>query len=150
MKNLSRIYQIAYIVLFAGTANAAENREQILVSVNRIISAEQSHTKQVQITFTVHEPATVKSSQFVTTTESKDRSEIRSEYPISGLFSIMVPLDFFNKLKAQRERTNHSEEIVDSGIDPRRISDSIMLPEINFTILEETRKPHVTRSNNTP
>lgn len=142
-KTLNIIYIACTLLLFS-SLQAEREKQSILVSVARITSAEQSPSNMVQIGFIAHEPTEIRGSRFYTNCASKERSEVRAEYPLSKLFRMSVSAELLKQLKDQKEEIEGDESIIDRGIDPRRISNLVISPEVNFSIIEESISPYTT------
>ena len=142
-KSFHTIFITCALLLFANL-HGEEEKQSMLVSIERITSAEQSSSDTVQIRFRAHEPIEIRGSLFYAVCASKDRAKVRSEYPLSGLFTVSAPEDLFNKLKKQKEEGEPSQSAVDKGIDPRRISHAFITPEVNFSLIEDSIRAYTT------
>ena len=138
MKTLYRTATITLLIALASFAHGTEVTKSLLVSVHTIESAQQSPSKYVEITFQVHAPVEARNSNFLTISSSTDRTKVRSEFPLGGLFFVEVPTDFLSKLKKQKTERLKYEIFIDTGADPQRISQQIEIPEIDFPLIEKT------------
>lgn len=138
MKTHSPILHFAYLFLLLASLKGEETIPSILVSVAGIDSAEQSSSGSVQIIFTAHEPSTVRSAQLYTICDSVDRAKVREEYPLSGLFTLLIPRDLFNELKAQKEKREKDQSTIDKGIDPKMISNLVIIPKVDFSLIKKS------------
>jgi hypothetical protein len=146
-KVMNRIFNTIYIVcalLLFSNLQGEEDRHDILVSIAYITSAEQSSSDTVQVGFKAHEPSEIRGSLFYANCDSKDRAKVRSKYPLSGLFIVSVSEDLLNKLKKQKEERERDQLTVDTGIDPRMISNLIMLAEVKFSLIEDSIREYTT------
>ena len=138
MKRYICTIYIACALLLFSNLQGEEVKQSILISISRITSAEQSPSDTVLIGFIVHEPSEIRGARFYTNCANKKRSEVRSEYPISGLFKLSAPANLLSKLKEQKEEREADELTIDRGIDPRMISNLIITTEVNFSLIEES------------
>ncbi|MGB0744022.1 MAG: ExbD/TolR family protein [Opitutales bacterium] len=129
---------IACALIVFSNLQGEEIEKSLLVSVARITSAEQSSSDLVQIEFIVHEPSKIRGTRFHTNCASMNRSEVRTEYPLSKLLRVSASTILFNKLKEQKEEIESDQSIIDRGIDPSRISNLINSPEVDFNLFEES------------
>jgi len=143
---MNRYFKTIYITctfLLCSISQGEEEKQSILVSVARITSAEQSSSDTVQIGFIVHEPSEIRGSRFHTICASKNRTEVRTKYPLSSLFQVSLPGDLLNKLKEQKKEREGDESVIDKGVDPRMISNLVISPEVNFSTIEESISAYI-------
>ncbi|MBC2602300.1 hypothetical protein [Puniceicoccus vermicola] len=114
--------------------------EDVLVSVDRIQSSELSPKGRVDLFFKVHEPIDARGSMFMIGCDNEDRARVRKEFPLDSLWAITVPHDFLVRLEKMKSGMERDEEIIDKGIDPRRISNAHVVPEIK---MDEIQKAEV-------
>ena len=143
---MNRYFKTIYITctfLLCSISQGEEEKQSILVSAARITSAEQSSNGTVQIGFIVHEPSKVRGTRFHANCDSKNRSVVRTKYPIGGLFRVSISDDLLGQLKEQKAEREGDESIIDKGIDPMRISNLIILPEVDFSLIEESISAYI-------
>ena len=143
MNKIFSIFHVACIVLFAATSRG----EDILISVSDIASAEQSRSQRVGIFLIVHEPKEARNALFHTYSDTTNRTDIRKEYPLSGLFHISVSEEFLAKLIHQKNGRDQDELIIDTGIDPRDISNAYIVPEMEFSLFVQSITKHKPEPN---
>ena len=68
---------------------------------------------------------------------------VRTKYPIGGLFRVSISDDLLGQLKEQKAEREGDESIIDKGIDPMRISNLIILPEVDFSLIEESISAYI-------
>lgn len=141
---MNRFIIIVCALLLTSCLWSEEQKVTLLVSVQRITSAEQSFNQKVQIHFRVHEPIEIRGTGFISNIDSTSREEVRNEYPVSGLFTASVPDEFLDQLKTQIESKKSIQSAVDAGIDPRRISTAVMMPIVEFSLIKDSIREYRT------
>ncbi|MDA3873734.1 MAG: hypothetical protein PF795_07210 [Kiritimatiellae bacterium] len=110
-------------------SSTATPEVRLLVSVSNI-SGVAVHDDALKIFYTVHQPETLTGSLFVVLLPFRDRAAIRKERPLGSLHTLSVTSTFAGTLKEQSTAREKEQTQIDAGIDPRKLSSAILLPNL--------------------
>ena len=117
-------------VLLTSSFASAESDENVVASITWIEHQQNALSGTVTLSVTIHAPIRLAGFQFLIVTDSAERSVIRKKYPIGSLQMLALPSKTVEELESQIEGRSAVEESLDTGIDPRVISQGFLMPSV--------------------
>ena len=132
--NITAIWLVgASSILVSGPCfSNVEKENRLVASVSSIQHPNSSISKTVTIFFTVHSPDSLSGTQFSVATDSKERAEVREEFPQGSLQLLEVAEGLTKELLVQKKARNSIDESLDVGIDSMAISQAFFIPTVSM------------------
>ena len=95
----------------------------------------------IRVTFLVNSPASMRGTEFMLQTPSRNRAEVRAQYPKGSIHAMTLPASVVSNLIEQAKMWESGDESIDHGVPPQMISNGALLPDIPIAELPKAPSP---------